>query len=457
MQKLILYELNEISPKILEYYINLKSNSALAKLINKNGYQKTFTTDEGELHPWSTWPTLHRGVNNSKHKIKFINQDLRLSNHYPPIWQILDKKNISLGIFGSLQSYPPLRTKNIKFFLPDTFAPDQLSYPSKIEDFQKFNLLLTRKNKAISRSLDSNSILLFIKLVKNNLISFSSAFKVISHLIKETIYTPYKTRRSLMQPILGFDLYFKLLRKENPQFSTFFSNHVAGIMHRYWGHLFPNESILSAKDTKLFYANSIIKALDIADKQIKQLIKFCNKNDYELLILSSMGQEAIIRDDYIPELFLDDIDNLISFLGLKKSNYTLLPAMQPDICIKCADLKSLESFLEKIKLISDLNGVELLRKVYEPVGNILNISLTRSKSLADSKILKYDNEIFPISDLGFSVITRHPGTGYHVPEGVFVSLKNKINLQTKSAIDTREICPLILRFFDLEVPSYMKV
>ena len=33
--------------------------------------------DEGELHPWSTWPTVHRGVNNNLHKIRFINQDLK--------------------------------------------------------------------------------------------------------------------------------------------------------------------------------------------------------------------------------------------------------------------------------------------------------------------------------------------------------------------------------------------
>ena len=48
-----------------------------------------FTEDDGELHPWSTWPTVLRGVNNNIHNIRFINQDLRCSKFYKPIWEIL--------------------------------------------------------------------------------------------------------------------------------------------------------------------------------------------------------------------------------------------------------------------------------------------------------------------------------------------------------------------------------
>ena len=46
-----------------------------------------------------------------------------------------------------------------------------------------------------------------------------------------------------MQPILSFDLYFKCLNKYQPDFSTFFSNHVAGIIHRYWRDIFPEDFI----------------------------------------------------------------------------------------------------------------------------------------------------------------------------------------------------------------------
>ena len=89
---LIIYELNEVPPKLLDFYISNFPASNLSKLVTKSKYFITHTRDEGELHPWSTWPTLHRGVTNKLHNIRFINQDLTKSSNYPPIWEVLLKK-----------------------------------------------------------------------------------------------------------------------------------------------------------------------------------------------------------------------------------------------------------------------------------------------------------------------------------------------------------------------------
>ena len=57
------------------------------------------------------------------------------------------KNKISIGIFGSLQSYPPIKNDLVEFYLPDTFAPGSEAIPKEIEDFQDFNLKLTVKTK----------------------------------------------------------------------------------------------------------------------------------------------------------------------------------------------------------------------------------------------------------------------------------------------------------------------
>ena len=74
--KLLIYELNEVPRKLINLYIAQKKSSAIAKLIQEGNIYDTYTKDKGELHPWSTWPTVHRGVTNEFHKIQFINQDL---------------------------------------------------------------------------------------------------------------------------------------------------------------------------------------------------------------------------------------------------------------------------------------------------------------------------------------------------------------------------------------------
>ena len=113
--KLIIYELNELPRRLLEYYVNINPNSNFKKLKIIGKDLNTFTTDKGELHPWTTWPTFYRGVDNSQHKITSLNQDINCEEKYPPVWKILLQRDISIGIFGSLQSYPPLKADKVKF------------------------------------------------------------------------------------------------------------------------------------------------------------------------------------------------------------------------------------------------------------------------------------------------------------------------------------------------------
>ena len=166
MSKLLIYELNELPTKLLNFYIGIKPNSNLSKIIKNGAYIKTLTTDKGELHPWTTWPTFYRGVDNTLHGITSLNQNIECEKEYPPIWKFLIKNNISIGIFGSLQSYPPLSCGKVKFYLPDTFSPDCDAIPEELSQFQSFKLSMVIKNKAISRDISTSQINFLYTLIK---------------------------------------------------------------------------------------------------------------------------------------------------------------------------------------------------------------------------------------------------------------------------------------------------
>ena len=76
---IIFYELNEVPKKIFETYIELKPKSTISKIVNRSNLIETYTHDQGELHPWTTWPTLHRGVNNNYHGIINVGVGLDIS------------------------------------------------------------------------------------------------------------------------------------------------------------------------------------------------------------------------------------------------------------------------------------------------------------------------------------------------------------------------------------------
>ena len=452
-KKLIIYELNEVPLKVLKEYVRTNPKSNFAQITKSGIVKETYTIDEGELHPWSTWPTVHRGVSNNIHKIQFINQNLDYSRKWPPIWEILLKNKLTIGIFGSLQSYPPIKDNLVSFYLPDTFSPRPDSLPLNIMDFQRFNLAFTERNKAISRKIFLNDYLIFLKLILKGNFKIDTILSVLKHLFLELYNPKNKSLRSLMQPILGFDIYFKLLEKEKPHFSTFFTNHVAGMMHRYWKYAFP-EDFKSTK-TKNFHNKSIKKAMKIADKQVGKLLKFCESNNFELWIISSMGQEAILRDNDFPEIYLSKIDKVISSIGLNPSSYKLLPAMQPDLCINCKDQVSLSILLENIQKIKDLNGVKIFKPRYKNDG--LNVNISIQHSLKAYKVQKFliEGETFLAEDLNIEFVKRDIGTGYHSKKGIYIGYGNKSKKIFKSYkdkdIDTRDFFNKIKLYFGIKL------
>ena len=454
--KLIIYELNEVSKKILNLYIKLRPKSAISELCSSGIFFDTITHDNGELHPWSTWPTVHRGVNNFKHDIRNINQDLTTSAEFKPIWELLLEKNIDIGIFGSLQSYPPIKSEYTKFYLPDTFAPKSTAIPEKLESFQDFNLEIVQENKAISSGFSKNTLLKFLKAIYISKLSKRSLFKVLMHVLKERFDNRYKTRRANLQPILSFDLFFRELKSKKPSFTTFFTNHVAGMMHRYWVHLFPSDYELRSQKIDEFYKESIINSLDIADGQIKKLKIFAKENNYDLWIISSMGQDSIKLNQRRNELLLNKIDQLLKILNLEEKNYKLLPAMQPQICFDCRDKNSLDILKINLSQIRNYKKDLVFQECYSQDSLRLTYTINAQSDSLKEKIFFKEN-ILDYQELGFELINRHQLSAYHIPEGIFIGQGNfceKYFSNIKS-LDTISFAPWICKMFNIKKPEYM--
>ncbi len=453
--KLLCYELNEVSWRVIDYYIGEKPDSHLASLLAKSAQLTTHCNDQGELQPWSTWSTLHRGVSNETHKINYLNQDLTESAAWPPVWNLLNQADVTTGIFGSLQSYPPVEDQRMKFHIPDTFAAGDETKPMRAAPFQAFNLQQTGANKATASDINTRDLPDILGLLKAG-IKPQTLLKVISHLVRERINPLHKSRRSILQPMLAFDVFLRCLQDDQPEFVTFFSNHVAGIMHRYWKYSFPDDFDVPVPEDKItrFHRESLIKAMDLFDEQLGMLMKFGDKNDYRIIVTSSMGQEAIDRGEYIDELQLNEIDNLTQALGCDYPVGMNL-AMQPDIAFTFESKNDLQDFSNKISRVKDADGASLLVQRYEAVGTTLNIASTSTKTLVNDRTVYYEGKKYPLDKFGLDLINRDQGTAYHQPEGILIWEGNSIDGNVRATVDSRRFAPSLLTYFGVEPREYM--
>ncbi len=461
MNKLIFFELNEVPTAIVDYYIKIRPKSWLARNFNALNKYETYSENKGHLSPWNTWPTVHRGVPSDKHFIADFNQDLsEVDDEFPPVWKILSEKGIKVGLFGSLHSYPlPENVEDYAFYVPDVFSPHYDTFPKNIEAFQKFNLTLSRMSpRNVDTSLPIKDTLRFVSNSGKLGVKLKTFKNLGQQLIEEKINSWKTVRRRTYQSVIAFDIFLKQLKVKKPDFVTFFTNHVASSMHRYWAASFPEEYENNKYDTEWIetYSNEICFAMDQTDQMLNRLGKFVDANpEYKLMITSSMGQEAVECEPWETQLYVKDLDKFFKYLGVTNSDdYEILPAMIPQLNFKVAGhlandvKKKLDSF--------KVNGETV--KYREQGKAFYSVDLGHH-NLKESQI-EIDKILHNIDEVGLTnmvIEDKSSSTAYHIPEGhmYIYHPSNQANPEYDSQIYSCDIASIILNNFGIQRKEYM--
>jgi len=437
VKKIILLELNEVPEEI---FVNSFLKSSYKKNLEDFQFNRTISKDKGQLTPWTTWATLHRGVTNEIHGIKDINQDItHLEKTYPSIMSILADKGFKVGVFGSMQSafVPVENYSKYSFFVPEVFATNSACKPKTINNFQKINLLLSKESqRVVSNKLPG--IKLTINAIKSYLkhsYKLNGFLQSIKQLIFEIIWPWKKIRRRSIQSIILFDIYMDLLIKTNPDFSTFFTNHVASNMHRFWEAKFPEHFTTKISSNKWLkrYKNEIDIAMNTTAYFINELTNYVDKNNnIELWILSSMGQAADKTENITSKFFwkINDLKLFISSICEKNMELEELTTMVPIYSIR-SDESSIDIINEKLKQLESNSVIAVRSKTKRTIAFRF-----KSYDLENIWFKNKKNEYIDVKGLRKIKIDENTGTsGNHIPEGILYRYGKDLNIIKKEYIN----------------------
>ena len=443
MTKIIFLELNEVPNKI---FIESFSKHNYKNSLKDFDFHQTISKDRGHLSPWTTWATLHRGITDKIHGITDINQDVRkLDASYPTIMSSLADRGLKVGVFGSMHSASVPKDSYSKycFFVPEPFAIDNHCNPKSINDLQRLNLILSKQSaRTISSKMPK------IKLTLKAILSYlkhcyklNGGISAIKQLIIE-IFSPWKkVRRRNIQPLILFDVFMDLLHKNNPDFSNFFTNHVASNMHRFWEAKFPKDysSQISSDKWIKRYKNEIDNAMKETSYLVNELINYVDKQkDYQLWILSSMGQSAV--DGYSKQKSFWHIININSFFSsICESNVELEELTQMIPCY------SIKSDRETINFICDkLNSIETNVEIKLRSKTDKSMAFEFHSSDLDSVWFKKKGSSSYLNILGLKKIDIGEETGssaYHIPDGILYRYGSNVKKIEKSYLDENDKLP----------------
>jgi hypothetical protein len=412
---ILLLEINEVPWRLIDRFSG-KGFQAIDKFFAGSRTLTNVAVDSGHLSPWVTWPTFHRGVTKESHGIKALGQD-PATFRGTPIWEEFRKRQYPIGVFGSMQSWPPIEPGAGGFYVPDTFAHDKACIPAFLEPLQSFNLRQTRTNKRVVErssifSKETVQLVQCLTCLRPRTI-FSAGWQLVSEFGDRT----RSSRRPVFQAALMWDAFQKVFDYANPPaFSTFFTNHVAGVMHRYWHDVFPEDFGKTRGDPA--YVRTMEFALKVLDRILSTAIKYSLRNPNLILVFaSSMGQEAIDRSHYEGmTLQLKDLRRLTECLQIDRQSYTQLLAMDPQTAIEVQDPNLRKQAARKLEACTTVSGKKLFTVLEHGASLSISISLP-GKADIDAGRWKCGDSDWSWADGGIRILHVDPGSGYHVPEG----------------------------------------
>lgn len=461
IKDIINLEINELPPKILKEYILLRPNSIFSKLKRENKLRiiPTFAKDieKKDLYPSQTWASLNTGLPFNQHNCYWYSDPLESDKLF---WNKLIKKNISIGIIGSLHSskYPKNINQNQKyrFYLPDSFSDKIITKPKYYKNFCLLNAQLVSSSARVT-----NPLMLFLLVLKNikNIIVQPRNFGISKFSIKEIIkifYWAIKSRnkeflRMVQFPLLS-SIFLDQILNNDAKYASIFTNHLAGNMHRYW-YAYNSEEFKSQNRYKKGWIKrnrkSFFYAMDLIDDFIREIIKLKSFKNKTIIITSSMGQEANPKfDNYELAKYDAKITDFRMFIeefyiyrrknnknSDPKINFLRNMAPQYGIEVICNDKKNV------LELAQDLHNfaksIDLKPKIDTNDFNItLTIDIAGDLTFQNKYTITEAKNKYYKYGFSFSIIDDHH-SGSHCSEGTFAILgsNNPLEKIVKSNLD----------------------
>jgi hypothetical protein len=461
-RKIILFELNEVPVRVFEHYVETRPESALAKLLPQCRKFETYTEDRGSLEPWVSWPTLHRGVSNETHEIKNFGQDLKgQDREYPPVWKLLAGRGVRTGIFGSLHTYPmPEDLTVYDYYVPDTFAAGSECFPATMSAFQEFNLRMARESgRNVSRKIAWQEALDLLVDVPKLGFKLETAVDVGRQLWAEKREPWTRTRRRSYQAVLAFDVFMKQLEQRRPDFTTFFTNHVASTMHRYWAAVFPGDypDFACAPDWVATYRDEIDFTMGKFSQFLSRLGQFVDRNpEYQIWVATSMGQAATQAQPCEYQIYLTELERFMARMGLEREQWEERAAMRPQTNIR-VNAEQAGEFRRKLESLR-IEGRGVRHR--EAEGGFFSIDIGNSWGKQQALVGELGGQAVALGELGIELVEiddKANTSAYHIPQGTLLIYDplERSDKQGYTQINSKEVTPSILRNYGVPVPGYM--
>jgi predicted AlkP superfamily phosphohydrolase/phosphomutase len=454
MPKVLLFELNEVNWVVLRGLLDRGELPNLKTLMERGASGTTICRDK-RLDPCVAWPTLHTGTSHEVHRIDFLGQHPQTFGARQ-IWDFAIEAGRKVGVFGSLLSWPPRPTA--AFHVPECFARDAETQPETMRPVQAFNIKYSTENKkALVAKTSLRELVTFTYGLLRSGVRPATFLEIGREILEESRRPHLKWRRACLQPIINYDVFAKLYRQTRPHFSTFFTNHVAYYLHRYWRACFPEQFTAAPESEVGRYHDTIPYSLRLSDLLIGRVMSLIG-DDTVLIVASALGQGPLAEPQNSPQQnVLRSLHRLIALLGHTEQAHVSGSMTHEHVLVVPAPAARAE-IVRQLSEIRQAGGAQ---------ARIFNVAVKDDtvcvafrgeyEDLEPGIFIPALGQTVPAHEIDIARYDVQPMTGDHTPDGLFVMTGPTVRPgYSLGEFDLRSVAPTILSLLDVAVPPQMQ-
>ncbi|MBK8257475.1 MAG: alkaline phosphatase family protein [Polyangiaceae bacterium] len=459
-RKVLLVEINEITWTILEPLLKAGKLPTFQRMMNEGVKAAPVAIERPpHLDPWISWVTLHTGVDRAVHGAAVLGQD---EVHAKRTWEYAVEAGKTIGIFGSIGSYPPKPVPG--FIVPGPFSPTSDTYPKYLSPALALNRRYTQVHL---KTEDEGGLVEMAKQARDLLelgLTPATGMKIAEQLAHEKLQPHVRWKRVGLQPQINFDFFKTLYGRYEPDFATWHTGHCAHYMHHYWRAWDDSQFKVKATDEeKRHFGDAVPYGYELADQLLGRFLDMVDDRTV-VMVASGLGMQPYVVDMYPAGKIgvrMKNVHRILDIFGAKGVG-EVVPAMMPQWNIRIKDAVErtrVKGLFEKARVTG---GPRVEAFHVTETGEILTVTPYGMASLDGEVRYTFPDAPhaaasgYPLEEL-FATDVPTPKEAMHHPESVMLmwgkDLRAGVNLPETSTLD---IAPTILKLMGIPVPSIMQ-
>lgn len=451
---IIVLEFNELCPHLVEKWIEAGRLPGFAAL---KAESSCFVTEADEadpvnLEPWIQWYSLHTGLPFKEHGV-FHLTDGPKAQHLD-IWRHLNNQGLKVASFGSMN------TRKFTFpdatYLPDPWCTTESAHPSRYETFRKF---VQQEVQEHTRSNTSQSLTQRARIafdLKALGVKMSTFAKIAAQLSAEKFGLAEKWKRVVFLDWLQFDIFEKEMRRNRPDFATFFINSTAHYQHAYWRYMEPEAFVYRPTDKQIQRnGGAVFYGYRNMDKLITRSRRLAHKIGARVVLATALSQQPFLKWEEIGgQRFYRpvSIDNLLKKCDVPAT--CIEPVMTHQYLIRFDSTEDCKAAAEKLKKVV-MDGAPILQ-----VNSSDNTSLyvgcqLRKEVCTNKKITFPDRDV--VSFWNHFYLIQETKSGCHHADGLFwIQRGEKLSNANAARMSILDVFPVLCDALEVPTPVALR-